>query len=168
MTNFLEHIVYLIRSSKDNDSEFYVHCMYSELCILSPYYLIIIFIVYRKQHLAPFLPTHAVIQPLGCSNKSFGSVSAAPYGSALIIPISWAYIKMMGQPGLCQATQHAILNANYMARRLSDHYQVMFTNNNGKLIYGIIHYFILHSHTDWYSQRSFSQDTQVHALPDST
>ena len=90
--------------------------------------------MYSKQHLAPFLPSHPVIQPLGTSDKSFGSVSAAPYGSALILPISWAYIKMMGQAGLRQATQHAILNANYMARRLNDHYQIMFTNNNGKLM----------------------------------
>jgi len=90
--------------------------------------------VCSKQHLAAFLPTHSVIQPFGSSNKSFGSVSAAPYGSALILPISWAYIKMMGQTGLRQSTQYAVLNANYMARRLSDHYQVMFTNNNGKLM----------------------------------
>jgi len=86
-----------------------------------------------KRHLAPFLPTHPVVKPVGCSDKSFGSVSAAPYGSALILPISWAYIKMMGQAGLRRATQFAILNANYMARRLADHYQIMFTNSNGKL-----------------------------------
>ena len=86
-----------------------------------------------KKHLAPFLPTHPVIKPQGSSDKSFGCVSAAPYGSALILPISWAYIKIMGQAGLRQATQHALLNANYMARRLNGHYQIMFTNNNGKL-----------------------------------
>jgi len=90
--------------------------------------------VRSKKHLAPFLPTHSVIQPLGSGDQSFGSVSAAPYGSALILPISWAYIKMMGHAGLRQATQYAILNANYMARRLSDYYQIMFTNNNGKLM----------------------------------
>jgi len=91
--------------------------------------------VCRKQHLAPFFPTHPVIQPLGASSRSFGSVSAAPYGSALILPISWAYIKLMGQVGLRRATQHAILNANYMAKRLNNHYKIMFTNCNGKLLY---------------------------------
>jgi len=108
----------------------------SHICVvLSPYYrLTNLLYVYSKHHLAPFLPTHPVIQPLGSTNKSFGSVSAAPYGSALILPISWAYIKMMGEAGLRRATQHAVLNANYMARRLEDHYQVMFTNGNGKLI----------------------------------
>ena len=90
--------------------------------------------VSSKQHLAPFLPSHPVIQPLGSTNKSFGSVSAAPYGSALILPISWAYIKMMGQTGLRRATQHAVLNANYMARRLEDNYEIMFVNSNGKLL----------------------------------
>jgi len=89
--------------------------------------------LYSKKHLAPFLPTHPVVQPQDFSDKSFGCVSSAPYGSALILPISWAYIKMMGHAGLRQATAHAVLNANYMARRLSGHYQIMFTNNNGKL-----------------------------------
>jgi len=92
-------------------------------------------VVYSKKHLAPFLPSHPVIPPLGSSSEtSFGCVSAAPYGSALILPISWAYIKMMGQAGLRQATQLAVLNANYMARRLNGYYQIMFTNNNGQLV----------------------------------
>ena len=89
---------------------------------------------HSKKHLAPFLPTHPVIPPMGDDSKhSFGTVSAAPYGSTSILPISWAYIKMMGIDGLRRATETAILNANYMARRLRGHYPIVFTNDNGKL-----------------------------------
>jgi len=84
-----------------------------------------------KKHLAPFLPSHPVTPPVGATSASFGTVSAAPYGSGLILPISWAYIKMMGGTGLRKATQMAILNANYMAKRLSDYYHILFTNQNG-------------------------------------
>ncbi|CAG8698278.1 1890_t:CDS:2, partial [Acaulospora colombiana] len=63
--------------------------------------------------------------------KGIGPVSAAPYGSANILPISWAYIKMMGGEGLKSATQLALLNANYLARRLSNHYKILYTNKNG-------------------------------------
>lgn len=70
--------------------------------------------------------------PFGSTDQSFGTVSAAPYGSGLILPISWAYIKMMGGAGLRRATQVAILNANYMAKRLSDHYTILYTNQNGQ------------------------------------
>jgi glycine dehydrogenase len=85
-----------------------------------------------KKHLAPFVPSHPVVCPLGASSESsFGTVSAAPYGSALILAISWAYIKMMSGSGLRHATQLAILNANYMAKRLSDYYHILFTNKNG-------------------------------------
>ncbi len=83
------------------------------------------------QHLAPFLPGHPVI-PLG--NETEGrawSVSAAPWGSAGILPISWAYIKLMGGSGLRRATEVAILNANYMAKRLEGHYAVLYTGKNG-------------------------------------
>jgi len=110
--------------------------------------------MYSKQHLAPFLPSHPVIQPLGYTDKSFGSVSAAPYGSALILPISWAYITMMGQAGLRGATQHAILNANYMAKRLEDHYQIMFTNRNGKLLshfYSLPYRRIVQAKVKWFA-----------------
>ncbi|KAL0277890.1 UNVERIFIED_CONTAM: hypothetical protein PYX00_005011 [Menopon gallinae] len=80
-----------------------------------------------KAHLAPFLPTHPVVNPLGDSgNKSFGVVSAAPFGSSAILPISWAYIKMMGGPGLKKATQVAILNANYMSKKLEGYYKTLF------------------------------------------
>jgi glycine dehydrogenase len=83
--------------------------------------------------LAPFLPNHPVTPPFDITDQSFGTVSAAPYGSALILPISWAYIKMMSGAGLRKATQTAILNANYMAKRLSDYYNILFTNQNGAL-----------------------------------
>lgn len=95
-----------------------------------------------KRHLAPFLPGHPVINPLeflGDNNKSFGVVSAAPYGSSAILPISWGYIKMMGTRGLKRATQIAILNANYMSTRLAEHYKTLF-KDNGALV---AHEFIL-------------------------
>jgi len=83
-----------------------------------------------KSHLAPFLPSHPVIPTgsttyLGKNAKPFGVVSAAPYGSAAILPISWAYIKMMGADGLKRATQVAILNANYMSLRLEGHFKTL-------------------------------------------
>ena len=67
-------------------------------------------------HLAPFLPGHPVVE-LG-HERSAGTISAAPWGSPSILPISWTYIRMMGPDGLARATQVAILNANYVARRL--------------------------------------------------
>ncbi|HEU4617492.1 MAG TPA: aminomethyl-transferring glycine dehydrogenase [Gammaproteobacteria bacterium] len=79
-----------------------------------------------KAHLAPFLPGHALAGMPGG-----GAVSAAPYGSASILPISWAYIRLMGGAGLRKATQVAILNANYVARRLAPHYPVLYTGQNG-------------------------------------
>ncbi|KAJ3093644.1 glycine decarboxylase subunit P, partial [Phlyctochytrium planicorne] len=82
-----------------------------------------------KSHLAPFLPTHPVV-PTG-GEKGIGPVSAAPWGSASILPISWAYFKMMGDKGLKKATQVALLNANYMKKRLEGHYEILYTNNNG-------------------------------------
>lgn len=87
-----------------------------------------------KAHLAPFLPGHDVQPPIETDYpgaRPFGQVSAAPYGSALILPISWAYIKLMGADALRSATQVAILNANYMAKRLEGHYPIMFRNDNG-------------------------------------
>jgi glycine dehydrogenase len=74
-----------------------------------------------RAHLADFLP----------GRGSTGPVAAAPYGSAGILPISWAYIAMMGAAGLRQATQVAVLSANYVARRLAPHYPVLFTGRNG-------------------------------------
>jgi glycine dehydrogenase len=83
-----------------------------------------------KQHLLEFMPSHAVVKEVGSAN-SFGSVSAAPWGSAAILTISWMYIKLMGGHGLSKATKLAILNANYMAARLRDSYKILYTNANG-------------------------------------
>jgi glycine dehydrogenase len=88
-----------------------------------------------KAHLAPFMPNHPSEALDGATkaggDKPFGVVSAAPYGSALILPISFAYIAMMGSEGLTNASKRAILNANYMAKRLEDHYPVLFRGVNG-------------------------------------
>ena len=96
-----------------------------------------------KTHLAPFLPSHPVVQTgarlrMGKNAKPFGVVSAAPYGSAAILPISWVYIKMMGARGLKRATQVAILNANYMAKRLENHYHVLHRGNKGLVAHEFI------------------------------
>jgi len=80
-------------------------------------------------HLAPFLPGHAVV-PLD-GHDSLGAVSAAPWGSASILPISWVYIRMMGGSGLTDATKVAILNANYIAKRLDPHFPVLYKGKNG-------------------------------------
>nr|MBE5724871.1 putative glycine dehydrogenase (decarboxylating), mitochondrial [Cucujiformia] len=93
-----------------------------------------------KSHLAPYLPSHPVINPLGEDAKSYGVVSAAPYGSSAILPISWAYIKMMGFQGLRKATQVAILNANYMLKILEPHYKILFRSPTSNLV---AHEFIL-------------------------
>src|SRR5512147_887769 len=77
------------------------------------------------KHLVPFLPDHPVV-PLGVK-QSCGTVSAAPWGSPSILPISWAYIAMMGPDGLTEATKLAILNANYVARRLAKHFTLLYS-----------------------------------------
>ncbi|XP_028135002.1 glycine dehydrogenase (decarboxylating), mitochondrial [Diabrotica virgifera virgifera] len=87
-----------------------------------------------KSHLAPYLPGHPVVMPLGHNGTSEGAVSAAPYGSSAILPISWAYIKMMGPKGLRKATQIAILNANYMSKRLEPHYTTLFKSSTSNLV----------------------------------
>jgi glycine dehydrogenase len=89
------------------------------------------------QHLAPFLPGHDVVRIAG--EHAVGAVSAAPWGSASILPISWVYIALMGAAGLKRASEVAILNANYMAQRLSGHYPVLYTNAKGR----VAHEFIL-------------------------
>jgi len=81
------------------------------------------------KHLAPFLPGHPVVRTGG--EMAIGAISAAPWGSASILIISWAYIKMMGAAGLTQATKVAILNANYVARRLDPHFPVLYKGKNG-------------------------------------
>ncbi len=82
-----------------------------------------------KAHLTDFLPTHAIVAVGGKSG--IGAVSAAPWGSPGILPISWAYIAMMGADGLTSATEVAILNANYIAKRLAPHYPVLYTGKCG-------------------------------------
>jgi glycine dehydrogenase len=87
-----------------------------------------------KAHLAPFLPGHNVVDgvnPAAGRDQSHGAVSAAPWGSASILPISWTYIAMMGGEGLRKATILAILNANYMAKRLNPHFPVLYTGPGG-------------------------------------
>jgi glycine dehydrogenase len=87
-----------------------------------------------KKHLAPFLPGHAVVagvNPAATDERSAAQVSGAPWGSPSILPISWAYIAMMGASGLTRATEVAILNANYIARRLAPHYPILYTGKNG-------------------------------------
>ncbi len=83
-----------------------------------------------KAHLEPFLANH-VVSPSDGPNQDQSAVSAAPFGSALILPISWAYIKLMGKRGLKKATQVAILNANYIAKKLEPHYPVLYKGKNG-------------------------------------
>jgi glycine dehydrogenase len=80
-------------------------------------------------HLAPFLPGHPVVTTGG--EQAFGTVSAAPWGSPSILPISWMYIAMMGPDGLKHATEVAILSANYVAKRLAGHYDVLYTGPSG-------------------------------------
>ncbi len=93
-----------------------------------------------KAHLAPFLPGHVAMGTDASLRLRSGSgaVSAAPYGSGAILPISWAYIKLMGAEGLKHATEMAILNANYMMQRLSGHYPVLFRGANGRVAHECI------------------------------
>jgi len=82
-----------------------------------------------RAHLAPYLPGHPLVKTGG--KEGIGPVSAAPWGSASILPISWMYIRMMGPDGLTRATQTAILNANYIARRLDAHFPILYRGNDG-------------------------------------
>jgi len=84
--------------------------------------------IFTKEHLAGFLPGHPIISTNLERNED--TVSAAPYGSASILPISWAYIKMLGSGGMKKATQVAILNANYMANKLSEHFDILYKGQN--------------------------------------
>tara|TARA_R110001583_G_scaffold181927_2_gene339372 strand:+ start:7211 stop:10105 length:2895 start_codon:yes stop_codon:yes gene_type:complete len=91
-------------------------------------------------HLAPFMADH-VVAPTGEAereHKGQGAVSAAPFGSASILPISWMYIAMMGGSGLKRATEVAILNANYLANRLGAHYPVLYTGSKGRVAHECI------------------------------
>ncbi|MFE4828505.1 aminomethyl-transferring glycine dehydrogenase [Streptomyces sp. NPDC056672] len=83
-----------------------------------------------RAHLAPYLPNHP-LQPAAGPATGVGPISAAPWGSAGILPISWAYVRLMGGEGLKRATQVAVLAANYIAKRLEPHYPVLYTGPNG-------------------------------------
>ncbi len=102
-------------------------------------------------HLAPFLPEHPLSTP--GLRDAIGPISATPYGSASILTISWVYIALMGSEGLTKATQVAILNANYMAKRLEKHFPVLYTGKNGF----VAHEFIL-------DMRSFKQTSGVEVM----
>ncbi len=83
-----------------------------------------------RSHLAPHLPNHP-LDPLAGPETGVGPISAAPYGSADILQISWAYIRLMGGAGLTRSTQVAILSANYIAARLAEHYPILYAGENG-------------------------------------
>ena len=89
-----------------------------------------------QKHLAPFMPGHPLVQTGG--EMGIAPVSAAPWGSASLLPISWAYIKMMGGPGLTQATKITLLNANYILTRLKPHYPILYTNEAGRCAHEFI------------------------------
>ncbi|KAI0494094.1 hypothetical protein KFK09_024225 [Dendrobium nobile] len=95
-----------------------------------------------KKHLAPFLPSHPVVSTGGIPTpekvQPLGTISAAPWGSALILPISYTYIAMMGSQGLTEASKIAILNANYMAKRLENHYPILFRGVSGTVAHEFI------------------------------
>ena len=90
-----------------------------------------------KAHLAPFMANHAVA-PIDGPHTGQGAVSAAPFGSASILTISWMYLAMLGGAGVKKATQVAILNANYVARKLNDHYPVLYFGKNGRVAHECI------------------------------
>ncbi|MCS6897338.1 MAG: aminomethyl-transferring glycine dehydrogenase, partial [Nitrospira sp.] len=102
-------------------------------------------------HLVPFLPGHPLVDVGG--PEAIGPIAAAPYGSAGILPISWAYIALMGREGLTKATQVAILNANYMAKRLEKHYSVLYAGDAGL----VAHEFIL-------DLREFKESAGIEAM----
>lgn len=88
------------------------------------------------KHLVPFLPSNPNIVVGG--NDALDAISGAPYGSALVLNISYAYIKMLGTEGLKKATEYAILNANYMKERLAEHYPILYANENGRVAHECI------------------------------
>ncbi|XP_064476938.1 glycine dehydrogenase (decarboxylating), mitochondrial-like [Ornithodoros turicata] len=111
-----------------------------------------------KAHLAPYLPTHPIVDPMTAHigddpRKPHGVISAAPWGSSAILPISWAYIKMMGAQGLRRATEVAMLNANYMRKKLENHYRVLYLGTQGF----VAHEFIL-------DMRVFKKNTGIEAM----
>ena len=93
--------------------------------------------VIARAHLAPFLPNHPLDETAGPATGP-GPISGAPFGSASILPISWAYIRLLGGEGLTRATQIAILSANYIASRLRDSYPILYTGTNGRVAHECI------------------------------
>ena len=94
-----------------------------------------------KAHLAPFLPDHEVVEgvnPYAGKEPTIGTIASAPWGSAGILPISWAYISLMGADGLRYATEIAILNANYMAKKLEPYYPILYKGRNGRVAHECI------------------------------
>lgn len=89
------------------------------------------------RHLVPFLPGHGVVPGVG-GERAIGPVSAAPWGSPSILPISWAYVQMMGAKGLLRATKTAILSANYVATRLAPHFPVLYKGAKGRVAHECI------------------------------
>jgi glycine dehydrogenase len=90
------------------------------------------------KHLSPFLPSHINNHTTGTAKKNMHAVSAAPYGSASILLISYGYIRMLGAQGVRAATEYAILNANYMRARLQEQYDILYTNHNGECAHEFI------------------------------
>lgn len=88
-----------------------------------------------KQHLQPFVPGHSVVNING---RFEGAVSGSPYGNAGVLPIAYAYIKMSGKKGLLKTAQQAIVNANYIACRLSEHYNVKYKSETGRVAHEVI------------------------------
>jgi glycine dehydrogenase len=93
--------------------------------------------VIARAHLAPFLPNHPLDELAGPATGP-GPVSGAPFGSASILPISWAYIRLLGGEGLTHSTQVAILSANYIAAQLSESYPILYTGANGRIAHELI------------------------------
>jgi len=87
--------------------------------------------IFTKKHLAPFLPDHPVISTGG--EQGIDAVSSAPWGSASILPISWAFIRLLGDSGIKKTSQVAILNANYMAKKLSRYFTILYTGATGRV-----------------------------------
>lgn len=91
-----------------------------------------------RGHLSKFLPSHPLIQEAGPEHPVVGPVSGAPWGSAGVLPISWMYIRMMGADGLKQATSVALLSANYLAKKLDEHFPVLYKGKNGSVAHECI------------------------------
>ncbi|MCK5894235.1 MAG: aminomethyl-transferring glycine dehydrogenase [Endozoicomonadaceae bacterium] len=90
-----------------------------------------------KQHLIPFVANHSVVK-LDGPNLENTAISAAPWGSVSILPVSWAYIRMMGSEGIRKSTAVAIMNANYLAKKLAEYYPVLYTGRNGRVAHECI------------------------------